>query len=56
MVATSTHSGGWRDFDLPAWVRGIVGDVPVMMDNDANAGALGEYLFGGGKAVPRFSI
>jgi glucokinase len=48
MVATSTHVGGWKDFDLPAFVRGIV-DVPVVMDNDANAGAAGEYLFGAGR-------
>jgi glucokinase len=49
MVATSTHVGGWHDFNLPAWVRGVVGDLPVKMDNDANVGALGEYLYGAGK-------
>lgn len=48
MVATSTHVGGWKDFDLPAFVRGIIA-APVVMDNDANAGALGEYLFGAGQ-------
>ena len=48
MVATSTHVGGWKDFDLPAFVREII-DAPVAMDNDANAGAAGEYLFGAGK-------
>lgn len=48
MVATSTHVGGWRDFNLPDWVRGIIGDLPVRMDNDANAGVLGEYVFGAG--------
>jgi glucokinase len=48
MVATSTHVGGWSDFDLPAFVREIIG-APVVMDNDANAGAAGEFLFGAGK-------
>jgi glucokinase len=49
MVATSTHVGGWKDFDLPGFVGEIIG-APVVMDNDANAGALGEYLFGAGKS------
>jgi glucokinase len=40
--------GGWSDFDLPAFLREIIG-VPVLMDNDANAGALGEYLHGAGR-------
>jgi glucokinase len=48
MVATSTHVGGWSDFDLPGFVRDRIG-VPVVMDNDANAGAAGEFLFGAGK-------
>jgi glucokinase len=46
-VALSTHVGGWNDFDLPAWIRDRLG-VPVIMDNDANAGALGEATFGAG--------
>ncbi len=49
MVATSTHVGGWSDFDLPAWVRELIGGAPVVMDNDANVGAIGEYRFGAGK-------
>lgn len=48
MVATSTHVGGWSDFDLVSFVRRIV-RVPVVIDNDANAGAAGEYLFGAGR-------
>jgi len=48
MVATSTHVGGWKDFDLPAFVRDII-KAPVVMDNDANAGAAGEFLSGAGK-------
>jgi glucokinase len=49
MVATSTHVGGWLDFDLPRYVGGLIRQAPVLMDNDANAGALGEFLFGAGK-------
>jgi glucokinase len=55
-VALSTHVGGWQDFDLPAFVRAELG-VPAVMDNDANAGALGEAQFGAGKGCsPLFYI
>jgi glucokinase len=47
-VVLSTHVGGWSDFDLPAFIRGRFG-VSVVMDNDANVGALGEYRFGAGR-------
>ena len=47
-VVLSTHVGGWRNFDLCDFVRTITG-VPVVMDNDANVGALGEAEFGAGK-------
>jgi glucokinase len=47
-VVLSTHVGGWRDFDLPAFVGSLAG-APAVMDNDANAGALGEGEFGAGK-------
>lgn len=46
-VTLSTHVGGWQDFDLPQWVRDEF-QLPVVMDNDANAGALGEGAFGAG--------
>lgn len=47
-VVFSTHVGGWRDFDLCGFVRDLAG-APVVMDNDANAGAIGEAEFGAGK-------
>jgi len=47
-VVFSTHVGGWRDFDLCGFVADVAG-APAIMDNDANAGALGEAEFGAGK-------
>src|SRR3954447_919110 len=47
-VVLSTHVGGWRDFDLCGFVRDVTG-APAVMDNDANAGAIGEAEFGAGK-------
>ncbi len=47
-VVLSTYVGGWRDFDLCGFVRDLTG-APTVMDNDANAGAIGEAQFGAGK-------
>ncbi|MFN7926079.1 MAG: ROK family protein [Bryobacteraceae bacterium] len=47
-IALSTHVGGWSDFRLTSWVLQQFG-VPTLMDNDANVGALGEFLHGAGK-------
>ncbi|MDQ2898608.1 MAG: ROK family protein [Acidobacteriota bacterium] len=47
-VALSTHVGGWKDFHLSAYLSDIL-RVPTIMDNDANAGALGEGRFGAGQ-------
>jgi glucokinase len=49
-VLLSTHVGGWSDFDLPGFVRELTG-VPVIMDNDANVGALGEAEYGAGRGL-----
>lgn len=53
-VALSTHVGGWSDYALPLYLKHELG-VPVIMDNDANVGALGEGTYGAGRgAQPLF--
>jgi glucokinase len=47
-VAQSTHVGGWNDYPLRETIESELG-VPARMDNDANAGALGEFRFGAGR-------
>jgi glucokinase len=47
-VALSTHVGGWKDFRLSEHLAGMFG-FPVVMDNDANVGALGEAHYGAGR-------
>ena len=47
-VALSTHVGGWRDDPLVERMEKLLG-VPAVMDNDANAGALGEAVHGAGR-------
>jgi len=49
-VALSTHVGGWKDFHLSAHLADLL-KVPVVMDNDANVGALGEAHYGAGRGV-----
>jgi glucokinase len=47
-VALSTHVGGWKDFHLSRHLSELL-HVPVVMDNDANVGALGEGMHGAGR-------
>ena len=49
-IVLSTHVGGWKDFDLPAWLKDVF-RLPVRMDNDANVGALGEGVHGAGRGA-----
>ena len=46
-VTQSTHVGGWNDFPLVERLNAAFG-IPVLMDNDANAGGLGEAMYGAG--------
>jgi glucokinase len=47
---TSIHSPGWQDFPLAQWVQETL-NLPCQIDNDANAGALGEFRFGAGRGT-----
>lgn len=47
-VTMSTHVAGWADYPLVSQVRQLCG-APVVMDNDANVGALGEAVYGAGR-------
>lgn len=49
-LVTSIHAPGWEKFALAAWVQETLG-LPCRLDNDANAGALGEYRFGAGRGT-----
>ncbi len=55
-VALSTHVRGWSDFPLVERLESTLG-VPVVIDNDANAGALGEARYGAGRGkTPLFYV
>jgi glucokinase len=47
---TSLHSPGWESYALSEWAKEVFG-VPCQLDNDANAGALGECRFGAGRGT-----
>jgi len=47
---TSVHSPGWKSFSFARWVGENL-RLPCLIDNDANAGALGEFLYGAGRGT-----
>lgn len=50
VVYLSHHVPGWENFPLKDELERRFG-VPATVDNDANAGTLGEWLFGAGKGM-----
>lgn len=50
---TSTPKPGWRNADLLGHFRRTLG-VPIVLDTDVNAAAVGELLFGGGRGLDTF--
>ena len=46
----SMHVSGWRGFGLARWVDENL-NLKCRVDNDANAGALGEFHFGAGRGT-----
>ena len=46
-ICRSHQVEGWSGFDFSGWLHGLAG-VPVIIDNDANVGALGEACRGAG--------
>ncbi len=53
-VALSTHVSGWTGFPLRDYLQQRL-NAPVIIDNDANVGALGEARFGAGRgSLPMF--
>ncbi len=47
---SSIHVPGWDKFALGQWVQEVLG-LPCRIENDANAGALGECRFGAGRGA-----
>ena len=47
---TSVHAPGWKNFSFAEWVSANL-HLPCLIDNDANAGALGEFRYGAGRGA-----
>jgi glucokinase len=49
VVAASFHVSGWNGFPLAEWVSGVLGGLPVVLENDSNAASLAEATVGAGR-------
>ena len=49
-ICRSFQIGGWSEFPLANWLKELVG-VPVVVENDSSAAALGEALSGSGQGL-----
>lgn len=49
-ITLSTHVEGWMEYPLVKNVQQLTG-APAVVDNDANAGALGEHVYGAGRGL-----
>ncbi|HVB28395.1 MAG TPA: ROK family protein [Terriglobia bacterium] len=47
---SSMHVSGWRGFELAQWMKDSL-SLKCRVDNDANAGALGEFRYGAGRGT-----
>jgi len=47
-VKRSVHVSGWEEFDFSEWSKRVLG-LPAVADNDANVGALGEFVSRGSR-------
>lgn len=50
LVRLSHHVAGWENVPLADWLANAF-EVPVVVDNDANAAALGEHRLGAGRGL-----
>jgi len=51
---TSIHAPGWKGFALAQWTEDNL-KLPCRIDNDANAGAWGEFRYGAGRGAKSLS-
>ncbi len=54
IVIRSPNFPDWRDVDLANDVKGLIDNIPVLLENDANAAAVGEGWIGAGKRAESF--